>query len=70
MRAWRKGGRELKALYKGFLFFSGDPRHLAVFLSAAQPTDQGTESVLLLLLLLVVVVGTHFIYTEVQFFGV
>ncbi len=31
------------------------------FLSAAQPTDQGTGSV---------VVGTHFISTEVQFFGV
>ena len=35
------------------------------FLSAAQPTDQGTESVVL-----VVVVGTHFMSTEVQFFGV
>ncbi len=39
-----------------------------MFLSAAQPTDQGTESVVLLLV--VVVVGTHFISTEVQFFGV
>ncbi len=36
------------------------------FLSAAQPTDQGTESVLVV----VVVVGTHSISTEVQFFGV
>ena len=35
------------------------------FLSAAQPTDQGTESVAFL-----VVVGTHFISTEVQLFGV
>ncbi len=35
------------------------------FLSAAQPTDQGTESVLLV----VVVVGTHFMSTEVQFLG-
>ena len=37
------------------------------FLSAAQPTDQGTESVVLVVV--VVVVGTHFISTEVQFFG-
>ena len=43
------------------------------FLSAAQPTDQGEESVLLLLLLLlvvVVVVGDHFSSSHVQFFGV
>ncbi len=38
-----------------------------VYLSAAQPTDQGTERVVVLLL---VVVGKHFTSTEVQFFGV
>ena len=34
------------------------------FLSAAQPTDQGEESVILL----VVVVGDHFSFSHVQFF--
>ncbi len=38
-----------------------------IFLSAAQPTHQGTESVVLVVF---VVVGTHFISTEEQFFGV
>ncbi len=35
------------------------------FLSAAQPTDQDGESVILL----VVVVGDHFSFSHVQFFG-
>ncbi len=38
------------------------------FLSAAQPTDQGEESVVLLLV--VVVGGDHFSVSHVQFFGV
>ena len=38
-----------------------------MFLSAAQPTDQGEESVVLLLL--VVVGGDHFSSSHVQFFG-
>ncbi len=41
-----------------------------IFLSAAQPTDQGEESVVLLLLLVVVVGGDHFSVSHVQFFGV
>ena len=41
------------------------------FLSAAQPTDQGEESVVLVLVLVVVVVvGDHFSVSHEQFFGV
>ena len=50
------------------LFLRVLPIYSGGFLSAAQPSDQGEESVVVLLL--VVVVGAHFISTEVQFFGV
>ncbi len=40
------------------------------FLSAAQPTDQGEESVVLLLVVVVVGGGDHFSVSRVQFFGV
>ncbi len=40
------------------------------FLSAAQPTNQGEESVVLLVVVIVVVGGGHFSVSHVQFFGV
>ncbi len=43
---------------------------LLPFLSAAQPTDQGEESVVLLLGGVVVGGGDHFSVSHVQFFGV
>ncbi len=44
------------------------PKGIPLFLSAAQPTDQGEEGVLVVVV--VVVGGGHFSASHVQFFGV
>ncbi len=48
------------------------PKGTPLFLSAAQPTDQGEEGVLVVVIIIIIVVvgGGHFSVSHVQFFGV
>ncbi len=65
-RCLKTGFRALEMFSQDCAVFYAPPAFFLSFLSVAQPTDQGEESVVLV----VVVGGDHFSVSHVQFFGV